>query len=139
MSTAAAPTRIITRTLDIQNAVEPLNSFQICRGDTVQFNLTFMRGAEELDYTGYTLRVFAKAVNRDGIVSPEADPLFSYEGNFASTFTIGSTQTAGAAGPYLLTVIVLDTSLTIPQTITTQCIYFDLLENGYAGVYQPGQ
>ena len=123
-------------TIDIAQPVNPQNAFAIWRADNVAFNFTFVKDGEEFDTSGAAkLRVFAKRVLAGGAVDPLEDPLFA--GDFTESLTsaaFDSELTAGDAGNYLLTVMLLDSS---DNAITAQGIYFELKENGYAGIYQP--
>lgn len=79
------------------------------------------------------MRVYAKKIYADG-VKKEEQPVFSGEFDNKEVASFSSLQTAGDAGNYLMAVILLDAS---GNVITAQGVYLDLLENGYAGVYQP--
>ena len=123
-------------TLDITKPIDPNNRIRFFRGDSVQFVFTYSDGAGGIpDIVGEAtkLRVYAKKIFADG-VNKDEQPVFSgeFEGTDTAEFT--SLQTAGDAGNYLMAVILLDAS---GEVITAQGVYLDLLENGYAGVYQP--
>lgn len=123
-------------TLDIQKPVDPQNSFRFFRGDNVVFNFIYKNGDEDFSTADAAkLRVYAKKVYARG-VSPDEQPLFAEETTTVSTVSFNSSSTAGDAGNYLMAVILLDANNNL---ITAQGIYFDLIENGYAGIYQPGE
>ena len=79
-----------------------------------------------------------------GIVDKDSDPLFAGEFDAeettnpqtATAATFASDLTAGAAGNYLLTVILYNNDNSL---ITVQGVYFELKENGYAGTFTPSQ
>lgn len=122
--------------IDVNKPVEPSNSFRIYRGDNVTFNFTFNNGEEAFDTSSATtLRVFAKLVKANGVDKTET-PLFAGDFTTITTATFASANTAGDAGNYLLAVMLLDAQ---DNVITAQGIYFDLIENGYAGIYQPSE
>ena len=124
-------------TLDDTVPVNPKNSFEIWRGDQVVFNFTFLSNGEALETTGATLQIYAKVVGANGIVNKSELPLFA--GQFTSpntTATFDSDQTAGDAGNYLMAVQLVGSDGSL---ITAQGIYFELKENGYAGIYQPSE
>ena len=124
-------------TLDDTVSVNPKNSFEIWRGDQVVFNFTFLSNGEALETTGATLQIYAKVVGANGIVNKSELPLFA--GQFTSpntTATFDSDQTAGDAGNYLMAVQLVGSDGSL---ITAQGIYFELKENGYAGIYQPSE
>ena len=122
--------------IDVNKPVEPSNSFRIYRGDNVTFNFTFNNGEEAFDTSSATtLRVFAKQVKANGVDKTET-PLFAGDFTTISTASFASANTAGDAGNYLLAVMLLDAQ---DNVITAQGIYFDLIENGYAGIYQPSE
>ena len=128
--------RTFDLTLDIQKPVDPQNSFRFFRGDNVVFNFVYKNGDEDFSTADAAkLRVYAKKVYARG-VSPDEQPLFAEETTTVSTVSFNSSSTAGDAGNYLMAVILLDTNNNL---ITAQGIYFDLIENGYAGIYQPGE
>lgn len=127
--------RTFDLTLDIQKPVDPQNSFRFFRGDNVVFNFVYKNGDEDFSTSDAAkLRVYAKKVYARG-VSPDEQPLFAEETTTVSTVSFNSSSTAGDAGNYLMAVILLDANNNL---ITAQGIYFDLIENGYAGIYQPG-
>ena len=124
-------------TLDDTVPVNPKNSFEIWRGDQVVFNFTFLSNGEALETTGATLQIYAKVVGANGFVNKSETPLFA--GQFTSpntTATFDSDQTAGDAGNYLMAVQLVGSDGSL---ITAQGIYFELKENGYAGIYQPSE
>ena len=124
-------------TLDDTVPINPKNSFEIWRGDQVVFNFTFLSNGEALETTGATLQIYAKVVGANGIVDKSELPLFA--GQFTSpntTATFNSGQTAGDAGNYLMAVQLVGSDGSL---ITAQGIYFELKENGYAGIYQPSE
>lgn len=129
--------KTIPLTLDIYQPVNPENTFEIWRGDSVVFNFTFTGNGADIPLTDADkLRVFAKKARRDQYVDKEETPLFA--GDFTNPITrasFGSTLTAGDAGPYLMTVMLMKGD----TVITAQGVYFNLLENGYAGIYQPSE
>lgn len=128
--------RTFNLTLDIQKPVDPQNSFRFFRGDNVVFNFVYKNGDADFSTTDAAkLRVYAKKVYARG-VSPDEQPLFAEETTTVSTVSFNSSSTAGDAGNYLMAVILLDANNNL---ITAQGIYFDLIENGYAGIYQPGE
>ena len=128
--------RTFDLTLDIQKPVDPQNSFRFFRGDNVVFNFVYKNGDEDFSTSDAAkLRVYAKRVYARG-VSPDEQPLFAEETTTVSTVSFNSSSTAGDAGNYLMAVILLDANNNL---ITAQGIYFDLIENGYAGIYQPGE
>lgn len=122
-------------TIDDQQPVNPNNSFAIYRGDNVAFNFTFQRGGTALDVEGSTLRIFAKKLGKNGL-DKLSNPLFAGDFVESNTATFDSSQTSGDAGNYVLSVLLLSSENAV---ITSQCIYFELKENGYAGYYQPSQ
>lgn len=121
-------------TIDDQQPINPSNSFAIYRGDNVAFNFTFQRGGISLDVDGATLRVFAKKIGKNGAVDKLSLPLFAEDFVATNTATFNSSQTCGDAGNYILSVLLVSSD---DAVITSQCIYFELKENGYAGEYQP--
>ena len=129
--------KTIPLTLDIYQPVNPDNSFEIWRGDSVIFNFAFRQNGAELPLgDANKLRVFAKRVKSNQYVDKDAAPLFA--GDFTGTLTrasFGSALTAGDAGNYLMTVMLMKDD----TVITAQGVYFSLLENGYAGIYQPSE
>ena len=129
--------KTISLTFDIYKPVNPVNTFDLWRGDSVVFNFTFKGNGANIPLTDVDkLRVFAKRVKRDQYVDKDESPLFAAD--FTDVFTkasFGSTQTAGDAGPYLMTIMLMKGE----TVITAQGVYFNLLENGYAGIYQPSE
>ena len=129
--------KTISLTFDIYKPVNPVNTFDLWRGDSVVFNFTFKGNGADIPLTDVDkLRVFAKRVKRDQYVDKDESPLFAAD--FTDVFTkasFGSTQTAGDAGPYLMTIMLMKGE----TVITAQGVYFNLLENGYAGIYQPSE
>lgn len=123
-------------TIDDQQPVNPNNSFAIYRGDNVAFNFTFQRGGVALDVEGATLRVFAKKIQKNGQVDKLSNPLFAEDFIESNTATFNSDKTSGDAGNYILSVLLMSSENAV---ITSQCIYFELKENGYAGYYQPSE
>ena len=100
------------------------------------FNFVYKNGDADFPTTDASkLRVYAKKVYARG-VSPDEQPLFASESTTISSVSFSSSSTSGDAGNYLMAVILLDANNNL---ITAQGIFFDLIENGYAGVYQPGE
>lgn len=129
--------RTITKELNIQTICNTANSFSICRGDSVDFIFTFKNGAEAFDISTATkARVFAKKFTSDGVNTLDT-PFFSKEISLDNVTTISasfaSEETAGESGNYLLSVILLDVE---ENTLTTQAIPFQVVNQGYAGVHQ---
>ena len=123
-------------TLDISKPIDPANALNIFRGDSVVFKFTYQNNGEAFDTASATkLRVYAKAIGANGIVTAEETPLFSSEVTTINTVSFASSSTAGNAGNYLMAVILLDAN---DNVITAQAIFLNLIENGYAGIYQPG-
>ena len=128
--------RTFNLTLDVAKPIDPANTFRIFRGDNVTFNFTFKKGEDDFDTSSAVkARVYAKRVYADGVKKLD-DPTFSGEFTTITSATFTSTQTAGDAANYLMAVILLDANNNL---ITAQGIFFDLIENGYAGYYQPAQ
>ena len=129
--------KTIPLTLDVYKPVDPGNCFKIWRGDSVVFNFTFKGNGTDIPLTDADkLRVFAKRIMPGGDVDKDAQPLFAAD--FTDPITkasFGSTQTAGDAGYYLMTVMLMKGE----TVVTAQGIKFELLENGYAGIYQPSE
>ena len=124
----------INITLDVQKPLNPQSAFRIFRGDNVKFNFTFKNGDTDLDTTSAVKsQVFAKKIYADGVHKTDL-PIFSGEFTTITTATFSSQQTAGDAGNYLMAVILLDAS---DELITVQAVHLNVVENGYAGVYQP--
>lgn len=124
----------INITLDVQKPLNPQSAFRIFRGDNVKFNFTFKNGDTALDTTSAVKsQVFAKKIYADGVHKTDL-PIFSGEFATITTATFTSLQTAGDAGNYLMAVILLDAS---DELITVQAVHLNVVENGYAGVYQP--
>lgn len=124
----------INITLDVQKPLNPQNAFRIFRGDNVKFNFTFKNGDTDLDTTSAVKsQVFAKKIYADGVHKTDL-PIFSGEFTTITTATFSSQQTAGDAGNYLMAVILLDAN---DELITVQAVHLNVVENGYAGVYQP--
>ena len=127
--------KTFTFTLDDALPVNPQNKFELWRGDNVVFNFAFKSGGVDMTIPeGTKLRIFAKKVGANSLVDKTDTPLFAADFDTPTTATFNSSQTAGEAGNYLLAVMLMTADTSI---ITAQGIYFDLLENGYAGVYQP--
>ena len=123
-------------TLDIAKPIDPDNTFRLFRGDNVTFNFTFKNGENDFDTSSAVKsRVYAKRVYADGVKKLD-EPIFAGEFTTITSATFTSTQTAGDAANYLMAVILLDANNNL---ITAQGIFFDLIENGYAGYYQPAQ
>lgn len=123
-------------TLDIAKPIDPANALNFFRGDSVVFNFTYQNNGEAFDTASATkLRVYAKAIGANGIVTAEETPLFSAEVTTINTVSFASSSTAGNAGNYLMAVVLLDAN---DKVITAQAIFLNLIENGYAGIYQPG-
>ena len=117
--------------------MNPQNSFEIWRGDNINFAFTFQRNGAALTIPeGTKSRIIAKLIKAGGVVDPEEAPLFSGEFNTPTTASFSSDKTAGAAGNYLLTVILYTSGTSL---ITAQGVYFELKENGYMGTWTPGQ
>ena len=124
-------------TLDDKIPVNPSNAFEFWRGDNVVFNFTFKNGSDDLTIPpNTTLRIFAKKIGPNGLVNKDDAPLFAGDFTTPTTASFNSSQTAGDAGNYLLAVMLMASDSSI---ITAQGIYFNLLENGYAGIYQPSE
>lgn len=122
--------------LNITKPIDPSNRIRFFRGDNVQFIFSYTDGAGNVPSIiseAVKLRVYAKKIFADG-VNKDEQPVFSGEFDDKEVASFSSLQTAGDAGNYLMAVILLDESGNI---ITAQGVYLDLLENGYAGVYQP--
>lgn len=127
--------KTFTFTLDDALPVNPQNKFELWRGDNVVFNFTFKSGGEDMRIPeGTKLRIFAKKVGANSLVDKSDTPLFAADFDTPATAAFNSSQTSGDAGNYLLAVMLMTADTSI---ITAQGIYFDLLENGYAGIYQP--
>lgn len=127
--------KTFTFTLDDALPVNPQNKFELWRGDNVVFNFTFKSGGEDMTIPeGTKLRIFAKKVGANSLVDKADTPLFAADFDTPTMATFNSSQTSGDAGNYLLAVMLMTADTSI---ITAQGIYFDLLENGYAGIYQP--
>lgn len=123
-------------TLDIAKPIDPANALNFFRGDSVVFNFTYQNNGEPFDTSSATkLRVYAKAIGANGIVTAEETPLFAAEVTMINTVSFASSSTAGDAGNYLMAVILLDANNNV---ITAQAVFLNLIENGYAGIYQPG-
>lgn len=124
-------------TLDDKIPVDPNNVLEFWRGDNVVFNFTFKNGSDDLTIPpNTTLRIFAKKIGPNGLVNKDDAPLFAGDFTTPTTASFNSSQTAGDAGNYLLAVMLMASDSSI---ITAQGIYFNLLENGYAGIYQPSE
>lgn len=122
--------------LNITKPIDPSNRIRFFRGDSVQFIFSYTDGAgnePSIISEAVKLRVYAKKIFANG-VNKDEQPVFSGEFDDKEVASFSSLQTAGDAGNYLMAVILLDADGNI---ITAQGIYLDLLENGYAGVYQP--
>lgn len=122
--------------LNITKPIDPSNRIRFFRGDNVQFIFSYTDGAgnePSIISEAVKLRVYAKKIFADG-VNKDEQPVFSGEFDDKEVASFSSLQTAGDAGNYLMAVILLDASGNI---ITAQGVYLDLLENGYAGIYQP--
>nr|DAH58527.1 MAG TPA: tail fiber protein [Caudoviricetes sp.] len=127
--------KTFTFTLDAALPVNPQNKFELWRGDNVVFNFVFKSGGEDMTIPeGTKLRIFAKKVGANSLVDKADTPLFAADFDTPATASFNSSQTSGDAGNYLLAVMLMTADTSI---ITAQGIYFDLLENGYAGIYQP--
>lgn len=127
--------KTFTFTLDDALPVNPQNKFELWRGDNVVFNFAFKSGGEDMTIPeGTKLRIFAKKVGANSLVDKADTPLFAADFDTPVTASFNSSQTSGDAGNYLLAVMLMTADTSI---ITAQGIYFDLLENGYAGIYQP--
>ena len=128
--------RTFNLTLDVAKPIDPANTFRIFRGDNVTFNFTFKNGENDFDTSSAVKsRVYAKRIYADGVKKLD-EPIFSGEFTTITSATFTSAQTAGDAANYLMAVILLDANNNL---ITAQGIFFDLIENGYAGYYQPAQ
>ena len=138
------PIRNISIALDITKSVQPANAFFIYRGDNVRFGFTFYDGDGSLSVeNGATIRIFAKKIQKNGKLDLNSSPLFAKDQNYTSSETsvfidVSSAETAGEAGHYALCIMVFNSG-TDSTIRTTQLVYFDLLENGYAGSYQPAE
>ena len=136
-------TRNIPIILDITKAVQPANAFYVYRGDQIQFSFTFFNGENALTIKNIHLRVFAKKIQKNGKLDLNTPPLFAQDKSFTSgtyaeaSVSFTSSETAGEAGHYALCVMVFGEDAT--KIKTAQVVYFDLLENGYAGEYQPSE
>lgn len=136
-------TRNIPIILDITKAVQPANAFYVYRGDQIQFSFTFFNGENALTIKNIHLRVFAKKIQKNGKLDLNTPPLFAQDKSFTSgtyaeaSVSFTSSETSGEAGHYALCVMVFSDSDT--KIKTAQVVYFDLLENGYAGSYQPSE
>lgn len=122
--------------LNITKPIDPQNHIRFFRGDNVQFIFSYIDSEgnpPSIISEAVKLRVYAKKIYADGVKKEEL-PVFSGEFDDKEVASFSSMQTAGDAGNYLMAVILLDASGNI---ITAQGVYLDLLENGYAGVYQP--
>lgn len=122
--------------LNITKPIDPQNHIRFFRGDNVQFIFSYTDGAgnpPSIISEAVKLRVYAKKIYADGVKKEEM-PIFSGEFDNKEVASFSSLQTAGDAGNYLMAVILLDAS---GNVITAQGVYLDLLENGYAGAYQP--
>lgn len=122
--------------LNIKKPIDPQNRIRFFRGDNVQFVFSYTDGegnVPSIISEAAKLRVYAKKIFANG-VNKDEQPVFSGEFDDKEVASFSSLQTAGDAGNYLMAVILLDASGNI---ITAQGVYLDLLENGYAGVYQP--
>ena len=123
--------------LDIAKPIDPANALNFFRGDSVVFNFTYQNDGEAFDTSSATkLRVYAKEIGANGIVTAEETPLFAAEVTTINTVSFSSSNTAGDAGNYLMAVILLDANNNV---ITAQAIFLNLIENGYDGIYQPGE
>ena len=123
-------------TLDIAKPIDPANALNFFRGDSVVFNFAYQNNGEAFDTSSATkLRVYAKAIGANGIVTSEETPLFAAEVATINTVSFKSSSTAGNAGNYLMAIVLLDAN---DNVITAQAIFLNLIENGYAGIYQPG-
>lgn len=128
--------RTFNITLDVAKPIDPENTFRLFRGDNVTFNFTFKNGEDDFDTSSAVKsRVYAKRVYADGVKKLD-EPIFAGEFTTITSATFASAQTAGDAANYLMSVILLDANNNL---ITAQGIFFDLIENGYAGYYQPAQ
>lgn len=122
--------------LNITKPIDPKNHIRFFRGDNVQFIFSYIDGEgnqPSIISEAVKLRVYAKKIYADGVKKEEL-PIFSGEFDNKEVASFSSLQTAGDAGNYLMAVILLDAS---GNVITAQGVYLDLLENGYAGTYQP--
>lgn len=122
--------------LNITKPIDPQNHIRFFRGDNVQFIFSYIDSEgnpPSIISEAVKLRVYAKKIYADGVKKEEL-PIFSGEFDDKEVASFSSLQTAGDAGNYLMAVILLDAS---GNVITAQGVYLDLLENGYAGVYQP--
>ena len=122
--------------LNITKPIDPQNHIRFFRGDNVQFIFSYIDGEgnpPSIISEAVKLRVYAKKIYADGVKKEEM-PIFSGEFDNKEVASFSSLQTAGDAGNYLMAVILLDA---LGNVITAQGVYLDLLENGYAGVYQP--
>ena len=129
-------TKTFNITVDTLKPAPRHKLFEIWRGDNISFNFTFKEGDETLDTSSASkLRVYAKRVVCNE-VRQEDEPLFASESDTLTEISFASQYTAGAAGHYLLVIMLLDSS---GNTITSQGVYFDLLQNGYAGIFTPSE
>ena len=133
--------RSITKVLDIStSSSNPNEAFIINRGDKVVFTFSFT--SDKLPFTisdATTARLYAKPITEKG-VDTTSTPLFAKEVSLSSptnvVITVDSSSTAGNAGNYQLSILLLNAN---GDTITCQNIPFELYENGYAGIYTPDE
>ena len=133
--------RSITKVLDIStSSSNPNEAFIINRGDKVVFTFTFTSDKLPFDISdATTARLYAKPITEKG-VDTTSTPLFAKEVSLSSptnvVITVDSSSTAGNAGNYQLSILLLNAN---GDTITCQNIPFELYENGYAGIYTPDE
>lgn len=133
--------RSITKVLDIStSSSNPNEAFIINRGDKVVFTFTFTSDKLPFDILdATTARLYAKPITEKG-VDTTSTPLFAKEVSLSSptnvVITVDSSSTAGNAGNYQLSILLLNAN---GDTITCQNIPFELYENGYAGIYTPDE
>ena len=133
--------RSITKVLDIStSSSNPNEAFIINRGDKVVFTFSFTGDKLPFDISdATTARLYAKPITEKG-VDAASSPLFAKEVSLSSptnvVITVDSSSTAGNAGNYQLSILLLNAN---GDTITCQNIPFELYENGYAGIYTPDE
>lgn len=130
-----------SKTLDISKIYDISNALTIGRGDNVKLTFTFKDGDDTFDISNATkARLYAKRINENGFVDPEDSPLFAKEITLSQPanveFNVETSSTAGNAGEYLLTCLLLSAD---DSTITAQSMPLEVFENGYSGVYTPDQ
>lgn len=127
-----------SKTLDISKIYDISNALTIGRGDNVKLTFTFKDGDDTFDISNATkARLYAKRINEKGFVDPEDSPLFAKEITLSQPanveFNVETSSTAGNAGEYLLTCLLLSAD---DSTITAQSMPLEVFENGYSGIYR---